>query len=203
MRERERSSSRHTRAGIHDSKGTSLAEVLIVLTLMAAVATPLFMVLQSGFRTERAQSDQFDLDMQLALVVDRFETDIRTGLPAADSVVGSPSQQLALSASLDDGSQRLVVWSLDVDDLRRRAVDPTSGAVVSDVVLIEDVAPTGPIFRYWDEDGGEISPSAVTRIMDCSVRVTVDLVALRGSATSTRVLDVAHRSQREQEVTSC
>jgi len=203
MRERVRSDPSKPHRSVHDTKGTSLAEVLIVLTLMATIATPLFIVLQSGFRSERAQSDQLDLDMQLALVVDRFESDIRTGLPAADTVVGSPSEQLALSAVTDDGSQRLVVWSFDADTLRRRAVDPTSGAVMSDVVLVEDVALTGTVFRYWDEDGAEIAPSSVTRIMDCSVRVTVDLLALRGSATSSRLLDVAHRSQREPGSVSC
>jgi len=203
MRDRASSGTHRREAGRNGEQGTSLAEVLVVLTLMTIVATPLFMVLQSGFRAQRAQSDQFDLDMQLALVVDRFETDIRTGLPAADRVVGSPSDRLALSATSDDGSQRLVVWSLESDALRRRAVDEASGAVVSDVVLIEEVAPPGALFRYWDANGTEISPSDVARITDCGVRVTVDLAAARGSAATTRTLDVGHRSQRERGTTAC
>ncbi len=202
MRERNLRRSRRE-ADRKDERGTSLAEVLVVLTLMTIVATPLFMVLQSSFRTQRDQSDQFDLDMQLALVVDRIETDIRTGLPAPARMVESPANLLALSATSDDGSPRLVVWSLESDALRRRAVDDISGAVVSDVVLVEEVVPPGALFRYWDADGAEISASDVPRITDCGVRVTVDLAAARGAAVSSRILDVGHRSQREQGAIVC
>ncbi len=183
-------------------RGTTLTEVLVILTLTAAIAMPLFIAVQSAFRSERAQSQEIDLDRQLAFVVDRFETDVRSGAPAADRAGGPLAEHLAVSRVDDTGSEQLVTWSVDGGSLRRTASDPATGAVTSDVVLVEDVAVSGPVFRYWEATGVEIAPSSVDRIVGCSVRVTFDLRSSSGGADSQRVIDVAHRSN-PRESSSC
>ncbi len=183
-------------------RGTTLTEVLVILTLTAAIALPLFIAVQSAFRLERTQTQEIDLDRQLAFVVDRFETDIRSGAPAADSASGPLAEHLAVSRIDDSGSEQLVVWSVDGGSLRRTASNPATGAVSSDVLLAENVTASGSVFRYWEASGQEIAPSSVDRIVSCSVRVTFDLRSSSGGADSQRVIDVTHRSN-PRESSSC
>lgn len=186
------------RLKLEQERGTTLSEVLVVLTLVAIVATPLMIVLQSGTRTERQQSEQLDAEQQLALVADRFESDVRSGRPAADRAGGRPSDHLAVAWTEADGSETLVVWSIDNGALRRTATIPASGAVVSDVVLIDDVVSVDPVFRYWEASGLEIAPSAVDRIVGCAARVTLELRTESGPVESERTIDVAHRIRQDQ-----
>ncbi len=184
--------------GLAAERGTTLTEVLVILTLTAIIATPLFVALQSAFRSERTQSQTIDLDRQLAFVTNRFETDVRSGSPAADRAGGALSEHLAVSRLNDDGSEELVVWSVDNGSLRRTASDLATGAVSSDVVLVDEVPATDAVFRYWAASGREIAPSFVDQIVGCSVRVTLDLRSRAGDADSQRMIDVAHRINPRQ-----
>jgi hypothetical protein len=163
-----------------------------VLALSALVASPLYLVLQSAFRNERTQTQQFDVEAQLERIAGRLEDDARSGLPA-DGRIGSPADELAIRHSESDGTEQLIRWFVDGGELSRRVVDVASGAMISDVVLLADVAPTGSMFRYWESTGLEIPPTSVDRIVDCTVRTTIDLRTISGTVEGSRTIDVAHR----------
>lgn len=166
---------------------------MIVLALSALIATPLYMVAQGAFRTERAQGHQMDVEAQLERVANQIEDDVREGLPSARRT-GSPADELALRL-VSDRSEQVVLWTRDGTQLRRRAFDAVSGTIASNVVLLHDIPPAqGSIFRYWESSGVEISPTSTARIVDCATRVTIDLRSVVGSVEIGRSIDVAHRS---------
>lgn len=173
-------------------RGTTLTEVLVVLALTALIASPLYLVLQNAFRNERTQTQQLDGEAQLERVAGRLEDDVRSGLPA-DGQIGSPADELAIQHLEEGGSERLILWTVDGSDLARREVDVGSGAVISDVVLLEDVAPVGSMFRYFRSTGLEIPPTSGAQILDCAVRVTVELRTMSGTVETSRTVDVSHR----------
>ena len=181
-------------ASIDGERGTTLVEVLVVLSLTAIVAIPMMMVLQSGLRTERRQNARLDLELEMALVADRFERDVRMGRPAAARAGGPSSTNMGVAWTQDDGFEQLVVWSVDAGNLRRSASVPATGVVLSDFVLLENVVSVAPAFRYWTENGREVSASA-DRIDSCAARVTLEIRAVVGDVESSRTIEVAHRTR--------
>lgn len=178
--------------GRRSERGTTLTEVLVVLALTSLIATPLYVVLQSAFRTERNQTEQLDTEAQLERVTGLVEDDVRSGLPSVIRT-GSPADELALLLVLSDGSGQRVVWSADGGELRRRAIDADSGSLISDAVFLENVSPTGPLFRYWRSSDQELPPTSVDEIANCTARVSIDLRTVSGSIETSRTVDVAHR----------
>lgn len=173
--------------------GTTLAEVLVVLSLIAIVAAPLYIALLSSFRIESGQTQRLDSEIAMSTVVDRFESDVRLGLPMTDRLAGSADEGLALLIERPDGSQQQVIWSITSEELRRRSSTVITGAEISDVVLLDGVGDDEVTFRYWDVNGREIAPVDIERIDQCSVRVTLELSLSRDPAISGRSIDVAHR----------
>ena len=180
-------------------RGTTLTEVLVVLALSAMIMTPLYVVLLSGYRTERTQSERVDVESQLERVAVRVEDDIRSGYPSDRRTV-SAADELVIGRVLDDESVQIVVWAFDRDELTRRAIDAASGKVTSDVVLLQDIDGDSSGFRYWAADGTELKPSWTDGIVRCAVRVTVDLQT--NVADAGRSIDVAHRT-RNPEAEPC
>ena len=172
-------------------RGTTLTEVLVVLALSAMIMTPLYIVLLSGYRAEQAQSDEVDAEAQLERVAVRIEDDIRSGFPSERRTL-SAADELAIGR-LDNESLQIVLWSFADGELRRRAIDASTGKVVSDVVLAENIDGDRSGFRYWAADGTELEPTWTEGIVRCAVRVTVDLQTKLDVADAGRTIDVAHR----------
>lgn len=181
-------------------RGTTLSEVLIVLALSALIASPIYVVLQSAFRTEQAQGRQLEIEAQLEQVTGRMEDDIRAGVPS-EKRAGEPATELAIWNTDPKGDVSLVLWSIEDDLLRRQLYDMGTGRIVSDVVLLDGLAGEGRVFRYWDSSGAEIKPAA-DLVFRCAVRVTVDLQIRDGTVEAQRTIDVAHRTENV-EAPSC
>lgn len=177
-------------------RGTTLSEVLIVLALSAIVAAPIYAVLQSGLRTERAQSQQLEVEAQLERVAVRLEDDVREGVPSARRA-GEPATELAILRSETSGAQSVILWAVEGDELRRRSYDLSTGRLVTDVVLLEGLSGTSPVFRYWELGGGELAPNA-DLIYRCSERITVALEVEAGGTAAGRTIDVTHRADNSE-----
>jgi len=167
----------------------TLTEVLIALALMALVVAPLYGSIRSAFGREALEQQRADREAQLRLVSSLIADDIRELAPSSERT-SSPSEELVLEFTDSSGAVQRISWVVVGDELRRRVSDGTS--VRSDVVMLEGLDVTNPLFRYWGADAGEIVRAP--ELASCSVRVTVDLVVSSANGeTSDRSFDVAHR----------
>ncbi len=171
-----------------------------MLALSALIAGPIYVVLQTAQRSERAQSAQLELEAQLELVAGRLEDDIREGVPS-ERRTADPATQLAILRADRDGSRSLILWTVGGGELRRELHDLDSGRSISDVVLLSGLSTTTQALRYWDGEGVEITPSA-DLVFRCAVRITVDLDVTIGDGVARRTIDVTHRST-DAEAATC
>lgn len=179
-------------------RGATLTEVLVVVTLTALLSIPLYQMMASAFRLERSQTSSSDAERQLALVVERFQTDLRSGRPAADlsSTAGALELAIVVDAS---GVERLVTWSFDRGTLRRTVTTVDAGTVVSDVVLAEGIDPDASGFTYFDGAGRVIAAADRNRITECAVRATLSVTVETRDSVAGREITVAHRTFEPEE----
>ena len=174
-------------------RGATLTEVLVVVTLMAVIAGPLYVMMSSAFRTERSQTSRADAERQLAFVVERFETDVRSGRPAADRLTTVGSTELAVVVDLS-GVEQLVVWRIDGDELVRTVTAADSGALISEVTLVSDVDPNASTFAYLDPSGRAIAATDRAAIAACAVAVDMTITVETLDASARRQIVTGHRT---------
>lgn len=176
--------------------GTTLAEVLVVLTISALIAVPLLMVLQQSARSERSQSERIDRGLELDRVLTQLQNDVRAGA-AAPALVGGRSLDAALPLvhQRAEGGEDLILWAVVGDELRRRVTDRQSGAVISSATLLTDVTDDDPWFQYFDQNGGALpTVGNDVALANCTVRIRAVVSLGLSSAVLSREVEAAHRS---------
>ena len=177
-------------------RGTTLAEVLVVLAISALIAVPLLTTLEQSARSERSQSERIDRALELDRILTQLQNDVRAGVVAPTLSGGrSLDGALPLLHHRSGGGDELVLWAVVGDELRRRVTAQPSGAVISSATLLSDISGSGPWVLYLDQDGDTLSTvDNDEALTNCTVRIRVALTLELSSTVLTRQVDAAHRS---------
>ncbi len=162
--------------------GTTLTEVLVVLTITTLLSVPLLTVVRTASRIhqERVAADR--AGVELDRVMDLMAEDLRIGAPVDTRPSGTRAEN-TIGVQLTDptGAPSVVYWSVGRRGLRRIEVDPSTNRVRSrDVVnpdITEELLGETVAFSYYDASGRELDPLTVglDRLARCTSLVGVDL----------------------------
>ncbi len=181
-------------------RGTTLVEVLVVLSISALLAVPLLAILHSSARIEQAQASRIDVRSELDWALTLIANDIRTSVPSIGTGGGPKmADSLSLLVTRADGSDSLLIWHVGNAGLERIVLDPVSfreisrSVVAAAVVADKKAAP----FVYFGANGQELDPSVVQPevVVDCTALIEVTLEARAGDQTITSTIDTALRSR--------
>lgn len=183
--------------------GTTLTEILVVLTVTTVLAIPLLTVVRTASRLQdrhEAESEaRIELDQSLALLAD----DLRNGEPTDRRLRGTTAAD-AIAVEVDDGAglESLVYWSVDRRGLRRVEADAATRRVRRRSTVNRNVAESGdPVFRYFDADGRELDPDIIglERLAECTTLVEVRLsVPIEGDPEAEVVTGTARHAVRSR-----
>ncbi len=168
---------RRPRAGAES--GTTLTEVLVVLTMTTVLAVPLLTMIRSTARIqdERMAEEAARIDVELALVA--MADDLRIGVPVASRPQGrSAADTVGVRIADDTGADQIVYWSVGVDGLERIEADPDTDQVLRVSAVEQRVIADGdPVFRYFDAGGRQLDPQTIglTQLAACTSLVSVRL----------------------------
>lgn len=181
-------------------RGTTIIEMLVVLSMSALLAVPLLGVVQSATRIEEDQITRIDVRSKLDRALTEISDDIRLSVPNADLASSSSlGHTLPLSANAADGSQTLTLWVVGADGLERVVHDAATLRETQRSVFVAEVVPVAgmPSFSYFDSDGDELQPrtTPIDTLVNCTALIRVTLAADAGSKIVTSSVDVALRSR--------
>ncbi|MEZ5411989.1 MAG: hypothetical protein R2761_28395 [Acidimicrobiales bacterium] len=164
--------------------GTSLPEVLAVVSIFAALSGALVAVLQtvSSFESGRATRAEAQIDVQRAF--DAIAADLRVGTPSAEQPAGGrPADTLALLVTDSYATPTLVYWTVGGSGLERLEADPVSLRITGRAVVDPSVEP-GPAdpFGYFDAAGNRLDPARTTpdQLARCTTLVEITLAVPDG-----------------------
>ncbi len=181
-------------------RGTTLVEVLVVLSIMALLAVPLLAILRSSARIEQTQAGRIDVRSELDRALTLIADDIRTSTPTA-GIGGGPkmADSLPLSVTKADGSGLLLIWHVGDAGLERVVFDPAGRREVDRSVVAPEVVPDkkAASFVYFGANGKELDPNVVRPeiVANCTALIAVTLEARAGDRMITSSIDVALRSR--------
>lgn len=176
--------------------GTSLPEVLAVVSVFAVLSGALVAVLQTVSSFERDRSDRTDAQADVQRAFDAIAADLRVGTPSADRPSGGrPADTLALVVTDAYANATLVYWTVGSTGLERLEADPLSGRITGRAVVAPDVTAgrTNP-FTYVDAAGNRLDPTRTTPddLARCTALVEITLTVPDGdqplSATERRAV---------------
>ena len=176
--------------------GTSLPEVLAVVSIFAVLSGALVAVLQtvSSFESGRAARAEAQIDVQRAF--DAIAADLQVGTPSAERPRGGgPADTLALLVTDRYATATLVYWTVGGAGLERLEADPVTLRVTDRAVVDPTVEP-GPAdpFGYFDAAGNRLDPARTTpdQLARCTALVEITLAVPNGeqplSATERRAV---------------
>ena len=159
--------------------GTTLTEVLVVLTITTVLALPLLAVVTSTVRFQDRNLAEEQARVEVEQVLAAMADDLRTGAPVARRLRGTTAAD-AITVEVADGTATgaLIYWAVDARGLRRTEADASTRRVrrrsrISRTVVRGD----DPIFRYFDAKGVELDPTVLglERLTECTALVEVRL----------------------------
>lgn len=163
----------------HADRGTTITEILVVLSVTSLLAIPLLGVLQSASTIERDRVSISDARVELDWALARMSEDLRSATPVARLPPGTDATHtLPLLVTAPDASLSLVYWTVTPTALQRVVADPDTGRVLSRATLIDSLHPDGlEPFVYSDATGARLDPAAVglARLADCTTLIDVTL----------------------------
>lgn len=176
--------------------GTSLPEVLAVVSIFAVLSGALVAVLQTVSRFENSRADRAGAQVDLQRAFDAIAADLRVGTPVADRPVGTgPADTLALLVTDRYANTTVVYWTVGGAGLERLEADPVSRRVTDRAVVDPDVTAGGSDpFGYVDAAGHRLDPTvtAADQLARCTALVEITLTAPGGeepvSATERRAV---------------
>ncbi len=176
--------------------GTSLPEVLAVVSILAVLSGALFAVLQTVSSFEAGTAARANARDDLTLAFDAIAADLRVGTPAASRPAGGqPADTLALLVTDRYATPTLVYWTVGRAGLERLEADPVSLRITGRTVVDPGVEPAAVApFVYVDAAGNRLDPVRVTadQLARCTTLVEVTLAVPDGqqvlSATERRAV---------------
>ena len=164
---------------IEPESGTTMTEVLVVVTITAILAVPLLTMIRSAARiqNDHRAAEAARIDVELALLA--MAEDLRTGSPVAGRPRGTnASDTVGVEVADETGADAIVYWSVGRQGLRRIEADAETGRVRQRTTIASTVvANSEAVFRYYDADGRELDPltEGSTRLAECTALVEVRL----------------------------
>ncbi len=184
------------RGAARSEAGTSLPEVLAVVSIFAVLSGALVAVLQTVSSFERSRADRAEAQADVQRAFDAIAADLRVGTPAADRPSsGRPTDTLALVVTDPYANATLVYWTVGAAGLERLEADPLSGRVTGRAVVDPNVtAGAASPFGYFDAAGRRLDPTRTTAddLARCTALVEITLTVPDGdqplSATERRAV---------------
>lgn len=167
--------------------GTSLPEVLAVVSILAVLSGALFAVLQTVSSFETGRAARADARADLTLAFDAIAADLRVGTPAASQPAGGrPADTLALLVTDRYATTTLVYWTVGRAGLERLEADPVS-LRITDRAVVDPAVEPGAVapFAYIDAAGNRLDPDRVAadQLARCTTLVEVTLAVPDGHQT--------------------
>jgi Tfp pilus assembly protein PilX len=219
-----------TRRRVGDERGSSLAEMVIVIGLLTIIGTMIAQSMLSAVRATTSGNDRSFTLSDTRTALERVERDIRAANPIEVAAsVSDYDTSISFSiycvnagvGSCGTNNLRLVTWSVDAVNHRLQraeggvvgyelgpdgtsgyAVDKQRGAVVNPA--------TTPVFKYYDAKGALMPTSgagalAPEQFRHCAKEVVVTLVAnaVTGAAPSTIQLSTSATIRNFYLVSGC
>lgn len=166
-------------------RGVTVTEVLVVVSIGAAIMAALIGVMQSAVTVERRIDTGATATTELERLFTSIGRDIDAGLPAVATITPPDAEILAIEVIDELGTVTTVHWILADGELRRTVVDGVSGAMVGDDIVAVGLSPVaGGSFTAHGADGSVLDTSGMTdeRRALCTTRYRIEL-ALPGTDT--------------------
>jgi type II secretory pathway pseudopilin PulG len=158
-------------------RGTSLVEILVATTVMAAVIATVFSLVDSGLRREQSEEEVSAADRTVAVAVDLFAADVRHARALVVPATGEdPTQVITLDVTEPDGRQLRIRWRTTATTVLRQQLDLLGAVSVSQTVLT-NAQPAAPTFAYYNATGIELQPGVTTpgALAGCAAQLGIDL----------------------------
>lgn len=193
-----------------NERGSSVTEMLVVLSISAAMAVPIVGILQSASSYHQTQSATIDTQADVTRSLDLLVADIRGATFAPElNTQATLAGSLPLLVPNAAGGLVLVEWFLDSDGLTRSS-GPQSGPSEPGwtTTAIQSHASL-PTFTYLNFRGEALDPTSSSEILrTCTAAITVRLHAPKpprpGASTASALTHTSTISfRRNQTSQSC
>lgn len=174
-----------TRRG-RDERGISVAELMVVVSVLGVVLATLMGVLASMTSNEHMQQAKVNNQEAVRLTLGQLTRDLRGANPLlAAPVVADSATSVEMALGSSAGTQTHVRWWLSGTTLHRSVLTPPDASPTSPRVMLSNVRNGAlglALFRYFSSDGAELEltgPSAVTvgDVATCTARIRIAVVS--------------------------
>lgn len=162
-----------------EERGSSITEMMVVLTISAAIALPVIGMVQSASSQHWQQTETLDSQANATRSLDLMAKDIR-GATFAPELSTQPALGNSLPLLVPDqvGTLVLVEWLVDTDGLTRSS-GPPSGTPTPEpgwTTTAIELDPSQATFLYLDFGGVALDPSSSSEVLrSCTAAITVRL----------------------------